>query len=182
MFAEERDSEVAHFAAVFLESMYTSDYNSLASQMPDGVTLKADIVLDILAEIETTKDTRFNEIFTHALEGLGISSDSGELPTDFQKSYARYYELYFSDKEYIFENYIVNTIMMDGFPFNFKNETGGVKRNFADLLVRYNLIEFLLVGVCRYSMKFDKRNIIDCVSAFSRMYDHSQKGYLNTDF
>jgi len=72
-------------------------------------------------------------------------------------------------------------MLMDGFPFNYKNTSGGVKANFADLLVNYNLIEFLLVGVCRYNMKFDKRGIIDCVSAFSRKYDHVEKGYLSTD-
>ena len=182
MFEAGRDAEVALFADGFSESMYTKDYNSLALQMSDGVTLKADIVLDILTEIETTKDAQFNTVFARALEGLDISPVSKKLPADFHENYAKHYDLYFSDKEYIFENYIVNHVMMDGFPFDYKNETGGVKKNFADLLVKYNLIEFLLVGACRYSMKFDKRSIIDCVSAFSRKYDHSLKGYLKTDF
>jgi len=182
MFESGRDSEVVYFADRFLESMDARNYDSLVDQMPEGVTLKVDMVLDILTEIKSKNDKEFNEVFRRALEGLSITTGSNELPENFHENYSKYYELYFSGKEYIFENYILNHILMDGFPFNYKNETGEVKKNFADLLVNYNLIEFLLVGVCRYSMKFDKRGIIDCVSAFSRKYDHSIDGYLSTDF
>jgi hypothetical protein len=66
---------------------------------------------------------------------------------------------------------------MEGFPFNYNKESE-VMANYADLLAKYNLIEFLLVGTCSYHKTFDEWNIIDCVSAFSRCYDHALKGYL----
>ena len=66
---------------------------------------------------------------------------------------------------------------MEGFPFNYGKESG-VMANYADLLAKYNLIEFLLVGICSYHKKYDEWNIINCVSAFARCYDHALKGYL----
>jgi len=177
LLSSRQDSMITQCADESLKLISTGVYDSLAEQMPDGVENDFVIVLDILREMETKKDERFRNILKNALDGLGISDGSSELPDHFRVSYKNHYAQYFSDKEYIFENYIVNHILMEGFPFNYDKETV-IMANFADLLAKYNLVEFLLVGTCAYHKKFDEWNIIDCVSAFSRCYDHALKGYL----
>ena len=170
-------SNAASLAKDFLKTLKTGVYDSLADQMPDGLIIDFDIVLDILRDMETNNDQRFNACLREALEGFGIDPESYLPPAQFHDKYKENYQQYFADKEYVFENYIVNHILMEGFPFNYSKESG-VMVNFADLLAKYNLIEFLLVGVCSYHNNFDRWNIINCVSAFARCYDHALKGYL----
>jgi len=172
-----RDFEILSYMDELLNMMGTGVYNSLAEQMPGGVDIDFDIVLDILKEMESQNDKRFSKILNMALEGLGIPGDSYKLPDSFRDNYKKYYQRYFADKEYVFENYIVNHILMEGFPFNYGKESE-IIANYVDLLAKYNLVEFLLVGVCSYRGGFDRWSIIDCVSAFARCYDHALKGYL----
>ena len=127
--------------------------------------------------MESKNDERFNACLKQSLDGLGFVSGSYEAPVALREDYLKYYQQFFSDKEYVFENYIVNHILMEGFPFNYGKESG-VMANFADLLAKYNLIEFLLVGICGFNNGFNEWDIINCVSAFARCYDHALKGYL----
>jgi len=172
-----QDQMIIKCADETLTMINTGVYDSLAQQMPDGIEIDFEIVLDIFKDMGTKRDKRFKEILDRALEGLDISADNYEIPDNFREKYKQYYIKYFADKEFIFENYIVNHILMEGFPFNYGKESG-IMANYADLLAKYNLMEFLLVGVCNYHGSFDKWNIIDCVSAFARCYDHTLKGYL----
>ena len=155
-------------------------YDELAEQMPDGIESDFDIVFDILQDISKKNYPRFNNILKQSLEGLDIPFNTFIFPDSFNETYKKHYIKYFSGNEYILENYIVNHILMEGFPFNYGKESG-VMANYADLLAKYNLIEVLLVGVCNFHGKLDQWSIIDCVSAFARCYDHSLKGYLMMD-
>jgi len=179
-----RDFELGRHIDENLKLMSTGVYDNLAGQMPGGIENDFDLCLDILRDMASKGDRRFNKILEQALEGLGISGNGSDdtlsrdsLPDEFREDYINYYNLYFADKEYIFENYIVNHILMEGFPFNY-GRGAVVMANYADLLAKLNLIELLLVGVCKHRGAFDEWSIIDCVSAFSRCYDHALKGYL----
>jgi len=177
LITSKQDSMIINYTQEFLKMMESGIYDSLAEQMPDGIEIDFDIVLDILKDMSKKNDERFKNILRQSLEGLKIPTDSFIYPDLFNLEYKKYYNQNFADKEYILENYIVNHQLMEGFPFNYGKESG-VMANYADLLAKYNLIEFLLTGVCEYQGKFDEWSIIDCVSAFARCYDHSLKGYL----
>ena len=177
LFAAGRDSDAMAAADESLAFISTGVYDSIAEQMPDGVELDYLLTLDILRDMSKQDDERFCGILAQSLEGHGISYDNFELPASFSDGYKEAYNQFFADKEFIFENFIVNHLLKEGFPFNYGKESG-VMANFADLLAKYNLIEFLLVGQCRFHGKFDEWNVINCVSAFARRYDHALKGYL----
>jgi len=171
------DSEIIRYCNGLLDALETGVYDTLANELPDGVDMDIDFVLDILRDIKAKNDKRFNSNLHKSLEGHGISSAS-VVRGDFAEKYKKSYKHFISDREYVFENFIINHILMEGFPFNFNKDSGSVMKNYADLLAKFNLIEFLVVGICSYHNEFDEWSIIDCVSAFSRKYDHSEKGYL----
>ena len=172
-----QDNKITDYVDEFLVMMGTGVYNSLSEQMPDGIEIDFDIVLDIFRDMLKKNDKRFYSILKKSLEGLGFPTEDFSLSGLIISDYKENYRKYFTDKEYIFDNYIVNHMLMEGFPFNYGKESG-VMANYADLLAKYNLIEVLLVGVCGYHGKYDEWNIIDSVSAFARCYDHTLKGYL----
>ena len=177
LFLAKQDSDAFKAADESLVLISTGVYDSIAEQMPDGIEIDFALMLDILGDMSKRNDKRFCGLLKQSLEGHAISYDSFELPASFIDGYKEAYKQFFAEREYILEKYIVNHIFMEGFPFNYGKESG-VMANFADLLAKYNLIEFLLVGLCRYHGKFDEWTTINCVSAFARCYDHSLKGYL----
>jgi len=181
MLLAKQDSEIIKTTDDFLMMISSGTYDSIAEQMPGGIEIDYSLTLDILRDMAKIDDKRFCGILAQSLEAHGITPDSNDLPASFAQDYIKFYKLFFSDKEYIFENYIVNHILMEGFPFNYGKESG-VMANFADLLAKYNLIEFLLVGYSAYHDKFDQWNVMNCVSAFARCYDHSLKGYLVMEY
>jgi lysine-N-methylase len=175
-----RDNEIIRLAEDYLQRLDAGYFNSLYEQLPDGAAMEPSVGLDVLREMEKKNDRMFNKYVAQALEGLGIDPVEREIPERFNEDYKRYYDLYFSDKEYIFENYIVHNILSDGFPFNYKHETS-VMKNYAELLAKYDLLEFLLTGVCRHNMKFDKRRVVECVTFFARNYDHRLKEFFSRE-
>jgi len=177
LFANGLDSDVIKTVDEFMKAIRSGVYNSIANEMPDGLVADFSIVTDILTDMQNKNDDRFNAIMEQAFKGHGLPFNKDELPASFQEEYDNNYDRFFADKEYIFENYLVNNIMMKGFPFNYGKDHV-VIANFADLMVKFNIIEFLLVGLCKFHDTFDEWNIINCVSAFSRRYDHSEKGFL----
>jgi len=182
MLSSGKSYETMGYADETLNLLSTGVYDSIADQMPGGIDIDFEIVLDILNDMvsRNDKDERFKTILEQSLEGHGISADTFTMTPEFLDAYKARYTEFFTDKEYIFENFIVNQIFMEGFPFTYSKESG-VLANYADLLAKYNLIEFLLVGVCSYRNEFDEWSVIDCVSAFCRCYNHALTGYLMMD-
>ena len=169
------DANIPLFSEVFVDALRTGVYDSVAEELPDGIEPDFGLVINILKDMATRNDIRFNNILKHSLDAFTIAS--GELPDNFSSKYKEIYSKYFTDNEFIFENYIVNHILLYGFPFNYRNESD-VMSNYADMLAKYNLIEFLLTGICKHYGKFEQWNIIDCVSSFSRCYENTLNGFL----
>jgi len=180
LLAEGRESEITLVADEFMKQLDTGHFDTLRNQMPDGTAPEPGVILDVLGEMAKGNNIKLNNCIKQAMEGFGLQPDSLEVSEDFAENYKKYYNQYFSDKEYIFENYIVHNILSEGFPFNYKHETS-VMKNYAELLAKFELIEFLFVGVSRRRMKFDKRTLIECIAFFTRSYDHNLKDFLIRD-
>jgi len=160
----------------FLERIQSRFYDNLLEQTPGRDELDVKFLLGLLRKIELKQNMILNKVMEQTLSALGISL-SGGIPEGFYDDFKKSYERYFADKEYVLENYVVSHIFSDGFPFNYKHEDS-IMKNYKELLVKYNLVKFLLVGVSKYHNKFDKRRVVECVSSFSRAYDHQIGGAL----
>jgi len=176
-----QDSSIVRSADSFLQRIEAGSFDELAGDIPNGADLNTDIILSILKEMSEKKDEQFVACLNNAMAGHGFAPGSWTPPTNFPENFNEFRKQYFSDKEYIIENYITNSILSEGFPFNYqsnKNEVS-IMMNLAGLLAKYDMVEFLLVGTCRYNNGFDKQAVADCVSYFCKVYEHNLKGYLN---
>jgi len=178
LLAAKRDSDVIALADEYMERLDNNHYNELYAELPYGAERETDVLIDILKDM-CIKSELFMPVVERSAAGLDIKTDSWSIPDGFDDKYNRYYEMYFADKEYIFENYLVHRVLSEGFPFN-NTPDADIMGNYVDLLAKYNIVEFLLTGVCRSRMKFDKRQIVDCITLFTRGYDHSAKKFLQT--
>jgi len=179
LFAKGQDAGVINCAEIHLSRIESDYYKELSSSMPNGADREYSVMFDILKDMYLKKGNLFKRSVYQALKGFDIPLSNAILPQGFNENYVKYYETYFADKEYILENYLVHRVLSEGFPFNYKGDSD-VMSNYIDLLAKYNIVEFLFTGICRNAMKFDKRCIIDCISIFTRSYEHSTIKYLST--
>ena len=166
-----RENEITELTDTFIDRLEAGFYDSLAGRAIGGIDLEPDFISSILGSMEKKMHPLFNKFAKEARAGHGFSPENGMAPENFFSDYQDAYERFFADKEYILENIVVNHIFSCGFPFNYNYEDS-IMKNYRELLVKYNLIKFLLVGVSRHEEKYSKRRTIECVSAFSRAYDH----------
>ena len=179
-FALDRDSEVINLAELYLSRIEGDYFNELSETMPYGPPRDSGLMLDLLKDMYARRGILFMKIVDKALLAFDMKAGLWVLPDSFDENLSKYYEMYFSDKEYILENYLVHRVLSEGFPFNYKG-VADVLSNYIDLLAKFNIIEFLLTAVCRSQMKFDKRRVIDCVSIFTRSYEHAQTKFLKPE-
>ncbi|MCL2278980.1 MAG: flagellin lysine-N-methylase [Oscillospiraceae bacterium] len=178
-----QDAMLMSLADSYVERLFNDYFDELYLAMPQGVDRDPDIILDILKDIhgKLTKNSRlFREYLSIALEGFDISDRDWQLPNNFNEHYAKYYEQFFPANEQIFENYLVHDVLSDAFPFSY-GLSKNLMENYAALLAKYNIIEFLLVGSARRKMKFDKRLVVNMVARFCCCYEHSASGFLKSE-
>jgi len=173
LFNAGRDEEISLRADDFMTKIDKNYYSESAVAMPYGADRDFIVIIDILKEMYSKGWLLFNQSVDQTIKGFDMQPDAWILPDDINEKFRKYYEMFLTDKEYIFENYLVHRVLSEAFPFNYRG-AGDVMSNYVDMLARYNIIEFLFTGICRSYMRFDRRRIIDCIALFTRSYDHSK--------
>ncbi len=116
-------------------------------------------ILHLVNQIVGTKNifgSNFSKDISDMINGLAL--DKGSLKNSrsiFIKSYNLYYKNFIKDKEYIFENYLVNYIFINNFPYNLDDN---IKLSYSYLIINYIIIKLILIGMCAY---YDKEMSID---------------------
>lgn len=85
--------------------------------------------------------------------------------------FQEYNKNFIKEYEYIFENYLVNYMYNNLFPFT---ESDNMFEGYIMLLVRYSFIRFYLVGRYISSGKESAENIIRFISLFARDIEHDK--------
>ncbi|MFU7515207.1 flagellin lysine-N-methylase [Clostridium sp. HCS.1] len=102
-------------------------------------------------------------------ENIEISEHSGLYIKAFED-----YNENFINNSYIFENYLVNFIYNNIFPFS---ESKSIFDGYIMLLTRYSFIRFYLVGKYLYNKQESKESIVEFIQSFSKTIEH-HKSYL----
>jgi len=171
-------SAIIELCESFIKKTESGFYDAMTGQEILNVDLSINFIIEMFNILNEKNNEIIKRCIKQAYKGLGIIN--GKSIENFHENYNNEYEIYFSDKEYIFENLLVNHIFSEGFPFNHRFRDN-VMKNYQEILVKYNLVKFLLVGICVFYNKFNKEKIIECTSIFSRFFDHNMLGALIMD-
>ncbi|MEP6621058.1 MAG: flagellin lysine-N-methylase [bacterium] len=106
---------------------------------------------------------------------LGIGNVDGALTEDVIRQYSdaceKYYEPFMKEHEYILENFLVNFVFRNLFPFNGQEN---VFENYVKLVVQYALIRTYLIGIAGYHKEaFNTGHVITLVQSFSKTIEHN---------
>ena len=133
-------------------------------------------MLEFLNVSKNVDSSSFKEYTRQIIDGFNfdenteISENSGL----YIKAFEDYNENFINKNSYIFENYLVNFIYNNIFPFS---ESESIFDGYILLLTRYSFIRFYLVGKYLYNKEENKESIVDFIQAFSKTIEH-HKSYL----
>ncbi|HBJ2620964.1 TPA: flagellin lysine-N-methylase [Clostridium botulinum] len=126
--------------------------------------------LDIVNEIDSDK---FKNYTKELLKGYNIKDNNSviENADEYINAFERYAETYIENNSYIFENYFVNFIYNNLFPFS---ESDYMFEGYIMLLFRYSLMRFYLVGKYIYNEKDSKEDMIEFIQVFIKAVEHDK--------
>lgn len=129
--------------------------------------------LDIVNEIDSETFKRYTkEVLNgiNAKDNYDIEKNADKYINEFQN----YIEKYINKNDYIFENYLVNFMYNNLFPFS---EGEYMFDAYIMLLIRYSLMRFYLIGMYLYNKTDSRENIIKFIQVFAKAIEHD-KNYL----
>ncbi|WP_348521803.1 flagellin lysine-N-methylase [Clostridium sp. BJN0001] len=129
--------------------------------------------LDVDNEVDSKK---FIENTENALKGFKINKDSNitKDSVEYVEYFKEYQKNFLCSREYIFENYIVNFMYQNLFPFS---ETESPLDGYVMLILRVSLMRFYLTGLFLYNKQESDDNIVKFIQNFSKTLEH-HKTYL----
>ncbi|NFO12459.1 FliB family protein [Clostridium botulinum] len=130
-------------------------------------------VVDSLDIVNETDSDKFKNYTKELLKGYNIKDNDSviENADEYINAFERYAETYIENNSYIFENYFVNFIYNNLFPFS---ESDYMFEGYIMLLFRYSLMRFYLVGKYIYNEKDSKEEMIEFIQVFIKAVEHDK--------
>lgn len=175
------DRGFATFLDDFTRAVHADSLNAFMEKIPANPALQLEMVLRLvkLGIRPTFRGERFNECLRAFAHGVGHRSD---IPIESQaasysRAYHDFYEPFFALHPEIIENYLVNQIFRDLFPFGqaFFNPSAQPQpaKAFAVLAMQFALIKGLLIGSADFHRdNFSIDHVIQIVQTACKHFEH----------
>ena len=145
------------------------------AQIEPQIPRKLDLITGMIAKSLTVgASPRFSECLQLAALGLAVNP-GGDLLRHYSESYQTFYQPFIQERGHIFENYLVNNVIVRLFPFT----RGSYLDLYRELVFNLSILQVLLVGMATQHKGLDERLVIQLFQSFARKSDHS-KGYQQT--
>ncbi|MEH6888492.1 flagellin lysine-N-methylase [Bacillus sp. JJ864] len=114
---------------------------------------------------------RYRDCLDEMSKGIQYTKEATieELTEHYKKAYEEFYEPFMTEHEYILENYLVNYIFKNLFPF-------GQKTLFDDyvmLVIHYSMIKLHLIGMAGFHEGLTTDLVIKLIQSFAKTVEHN---------
>ena len=133
-------------------------------------------MIKLLDVFKTVDSISFKEHTKQVIEGFNIDKDENisENSQMYINEFEDYAENFIDNNSYIFENYLVNLMYKNMFPFS---ESESMFDGYMMLVVKYSFIRFYLVGKYIYNKEDKIESVVEFIQSFSKAVEH-HKTYL----
>ncbi len=172
---EDIDKFISTYNVKRVAKEYSSeDINSLLGNDNMNYIIQMNFFIKMLKILKVDKEVEsitFKKYTKEILDGYKIESDKSinENSNLYIKAFEEYEEIIENEYNYIFENYLVNFIYNNMFPFN---EVLTPFDSYIMLLMRVAFIKFYLVGLYLNGEDNNKEKIVGFIQVFSKTIEH----------
>jgi lysine-N-methylase len=122
---------------------------------------------------------RFIECFQEFMRGVEYSAEStvGDVTARYDEANTRYYRPFMVQHPYIMENYLLNHVFKNLFPFGPQKAVYLDDRTIYDefllMVIQYSLVRSLLIGIAGYHKEnFSTAHVVKLVQSFAKSIEH----------
>ncbi|MBU5487094.1 flagellin lysine-N-methylase [Clostridium sp. MSJ-8] len=161
----------------YIDNFNTKD--ALALYMADDMRYMIQIsffkgLLDKLDVFKEVASKTFKAYTEKVLKGYDFVDNITEKSQEYVEAYKKYNNDIMSKYGYIFENYLINFIYNNLFPFS---ENDVAFHGYIMLLIRYSYMRFFLVGLMLDGEELDEEKIITFIQTFLKTTEHHKTYY-----
>ncbi|WP_128103746.1 flagellin lysine-N-methylase [Paenibacillus sp. DCT19] len=122
------------------------------------------------------KNGRYMECVIETLNGIMYTEDSTEqeIAERYKTASEEYYTPFMDEHEYILENYLVNYVFKNLFPFG----RGQVYDDYVMMVVHFSMIKLHLIGMSGFHKGLTTDIVVKLVQSFAKTVEHNSN-YLN---
>jgi len=176
---EEKANEIPNLIAVHTNMLNDGSFKTLVNGIPAQNTIQMELLKEIvdIRYFSGVNNKRYLECFSEFLWGIQYNADSTveEIGLRYHEAWQNYYEPYMREHEYIFENYLVNYVFKNLFPFTAEKT---LFDSYMMLVLHYSLIKMHLIGIAGYRKGLTDEIFIKLIQSFAKTVEHNQR-YLN---
>lgn len=144
------------------------DYIEQLAKLP----LKTKFQLNVIQALQRdVSNERFRQCMTETIEALKVDQDipNEEKVELYKRAADEEYTAFVEEHEYMLENYLVNHVFKEAFPFDEKTFFEG----FQKMVMYFMLIKFQLIGMAKYHGRLTTDDAIRAFQSFSRTTEHN---------
>lgn len=150
-------------------------YENLLEKINIEKTIDAQLSLLVLL----SKNIVFNKVILHEkylynlsemIESLKLNDNINDCGANFAKVYDKEYKNFIYDKEYIYENYLVNYMFNELFPYNIEDD---ISKSYITLIVNFVMIKLNTIGLCAYYKEnMSEYKLVELIQSYSKSMLH----------
>ena len=175
----EKASEIPELIASYQRLAEDDSFKKMLQDIPAHNTLQMVLLKEIADKrfFDGINSARFLECFKEFLTGIQYTAESTmeEIGNRYNQAWQEYYDPFMKEHEYILENYLVNYVFKNLFPFT------GEKALFDAymmLVLHYALIKMSLIGMAAFHKGLTEELVIRLIQSFAKTVEHNQQ-FLN---
>lgn len=146
---------------------------ALIRELPANISFQMSLCKNLIEFRSTSPiaSQRYLECLEDMVKGLGMDAklEDEEVIRNYRDAYKKNYKPFMNQHEYILENYLVNYVFTNLFPFDKKSVTD----SFAMLIINFSMIKLHLIGMAEHHGELNEELVVKLVQSYSKTIDHN---------
>lgn len=173
--AAESVDKIPELIATYTAIIEDGSLKDSLDQIPVQATVQMELVKEMADHrfMQGLNNPRYKECYAEMLLGLNYITGTpfSEVAKTYPEVYVTYYKPFMDEHEYILENYLVNHVYKNMFPFsNFTK----LFDSYVMLVVHYSLIKLHLIGMAGHHKGLTMDIVIKLIQSFAKTVEHNQ--------
>ncbi len=179
--ADEEDRQVPAILDEHRQALKQDALRASLPSIPEQPGLKLGVILKLTDARVQDKESgpRFMDTFWTFVEGIGsgVGADGDDVAR-YLTAKQIYYQPFFAESPFILENYLLNYLFQNLFPFGRENNPRSTPRRIFEeyvlLAAQFAWIEMLLIGVAGHRKQaFGEEHVVQVIQSFCRAVEHN---------
>jgi lysine-N-methylase len=168
----------------FVCAVSTQGLCAAMEKTPANLSMQLEIVFRLIAQrvSDTRISPRMHQVLSSFCEGVGHSRTASieSQVARYADAYEQSFSPFFSRHPHILENYLINAVLRERFPFGTRlfspEDELEPAREFAKIALPFALIKGLLIGVAgARGRKFCSADVVKTVQTVSKHFEHNRQ-------